>query len=140
MVPDAWHRLTRARVARLATAGPGGETHLVPVCFALDERRLYSAVDDKPKRTVKLQRLADVAGRPYATVLVDHYEEDWSGLWWVQAGGRARVVEPDRDPETHLRATALLVGKYGQYLTHRLDGPVLAVELERWRSWSARGA
>jgi PPOX class probable F420-dependent enzyme len=138
VVPDAWHRLARARVARLATAGPAGETHLVPVCFALDERFLYSAVDDKPKRTARLQRLADVAARPYATVLVDHYEEDWSALWWVQAGGPARVVQPEADPATHGRAGALLRAKYAQYLTHRLDGAVLAVELERWRSWSAR--
>ena len=135
VVRDAWARLAAGRVGHLATVGGAGEPHLIPICFALDGRRLYSIVDDKPKRTTWLQRLADVSALPVASVLVDHYEEDWDRLWWVRAGGPAQVVDGRRDPATHHRAAALLLAKYEQYLTHRLDGPVLAVDLVRWRSW-----
>jgi hypothetical protein len=31
----------------------------------------------------------------------------------------------------------LLLAKYPQYQSHRLDGPVLAIRLERWLSWSS---
>lgn len=137
MVPDAWHRLGTGRVARLATVGGRAEPHLVPCCFAVDELSAYSIVDDKPKRTPWLGRLADVAQRPYATLLVDHYEEEWQRLWWVRAGGPARIAELAAEPAVHGRATALLAAKYSQYVEHRLDGPVLVIDLVRWRSWSA---
>ena len=133
-VPDAWFRLASSPVARLGTVGPDGLPRLVPCCFAVDGLMAYSAVDDKPKRTVRLERLRDLVERPLATLLVDHYEGDWARLWWVRAGGRAR--ELGGGPE-HERAARLLLTKYPQYLAHRLDGPILAVALQRWRSWAA---
>lgn len=36
-----------------------------------------------------LQRLANVASEPRCSLLVDHYEDDWSSLWWVRADGEA---------------------------------------------------
>ena len=48
----------RERVARLATVGPDGRPHVVPICFALDGDTLYTAVDSKPKSTRRLRRLA----------------------------------------------------------------------------------
>ncbi len=131
--PEAADRLAGARVARLGTMGSGAP-HLVPCCFVVDGRTAYSAVDDKPKRSPRLQRLADVAANPVATLLVDHYDEDWSRLWWVRVSGPARVVEAG--PE-HDRAVALLRAKYAQYERHALTGPILAVALEQWRTWSA---
>jgi PPOX class probable F420-dependent enzyme len=132
---DAWTRFGRARVARLGTIGAAGRPQLVPCCFALDGLVAYSAVDDKPKRTARLQRLTNVAAHPVATLLVDQYDEDWTALWWITASGPARVVSEGINE--HDRAVALLLAKYAQYLDHRLDGPVLAVALERWRTWSA---
>ena len=130
-------RVAAARVARLATVDAAGNPHLVPVCFALAGDVVYSAVDDKPKRTHDLARLANVRAHPVATLLVDHYDEDWSALWWVRMRGLARVVDAG---EEHERAVALLRDKYPQYAAHRLDGPVLAVVVDEWRSWSAREA
>jgi PPOX class probable F420-dependent enzyme len=135
VVRDAWQRLAAAPVARLATVGAGGIPHIVPCCLAVDELVAYSAVDDKPKRSVRLQRLADVAEHPLASLLVDYYDDDWTRLWWVRAGGRAREVGVGAE---HDRAARLLLSKYPQYESHRLDGPVVAIQLERWRSWSAR--
>jgi PPOX class probable F420-dependent enzyme len=81
-----------------------------------------------------LRRLTNVQARPVATLLIDEYSEDWATLWWIRAGGPARVLEGG---PAHDRAVRLLLGKYPQYLHHRLDGPILAVELVSWQSWTA---
>ncbi len=94
---DARRRFAGARVARLATADADGRPHLVPIVFALAGDRVYTAVDAKPKRTTALRRLANVAANPRVAILVDHYDEDWSTLWWVRVHGTATVVE-GRDP------------------------------------------
>ncbi len=53
-------RVASARVGRLATLDAERRLHLVPICFALDRDTLYSAVDEKPKRTKKLKRLENI--------------------------------------------------------------------------------
>ena len=73
---EARSRFTQARVARLATAGADGKPHVVPIVFAVMERAahdvIYSVVDDKPKRTTALRRLANVSENPRVSVLADH--------------------------------------------------------------------
>ena len=127
---DARARFAAARVARLATVGAGGRPHLVPVVFALDGDTLYSAIDDaKPKATLRLRRLANIAANPAVALLADHYEDDWSALWWVRADGTARVIEP-AEPEA-ARARGLLVARYEQYRAVPPPGAVIAVAVER---------
>jgi PPOX class probable F420-dependent enzyme len=126
-------RLNAARVARLATTDPDGRPHLVPVVFALDGDTLYTAVDRKPKRSSKLRRIENARARPDVTVLVDHYEENWDGLWWIRLRGRARVLD---DGEEHDHALALLQEKYPQYRAEPPEGPVLAVDVTEVREWS----
>ncbi|MGH8972914.1 MAG: TIGR03668 family PPOX class F420-dependent oxidoreductase [Acidimicrobiia bacterium] len=126
-------RATAAPVARLATVGPGGRPRVVPCCFAVDGDVVYSAVDHKPKRTARLARLADIAANPAVSLVVDHYEDDWSQLWWVRLDGTARVVE---DGPEWQRGVDLLVTKYAQYRERRPAGPVIVVAVERWRAWS----
>jgi PPOX class probable F420-dependent enzyme len=127
-------RLTAARVARLATTDPDGRPHLVPIVFALDGDTLYSAVDRKPKRSARLRRIENAGARPEVTILVDHYEDDWSRLWWIRVRGRARVL--DDGPERE-RALQLLAEKYPQYRAEPPDGPVLAVDVTEVRDWRA---
>jgi PPOX class probable F420-dependent enzyme len=131
---DARRRFAAAKVARLATVNAGGQPHLVPIVFALAGETIYSVVDDKPKRTTELRRLQNVRSNPLVSVLVDHYDDaDWSALWWVRADGVARVLK-DADPEAR-DAVGLLAERHPQ---QRPTGPVLAVDVERWSSWSAR--
>jgi PPOX class probable F420-dependent enzyme len=125
---EARRRFAAARVARLATAGP----HLVPVTFALDGDVLFTAVDHKPKRTMALKRLANIARDPHVSLLVDEYSEDWSALWWARADGTAIVHEPG-----HTRALELLQERYRQYADRPPEGPVIEVSVERWSGWSA---
>jgi PPOX class probable F420-dependent enzyme len=120
-----------ARVARLATVAPGGLPHLVPIVFAVTGDVLHTAVDAKPKRTRHLRRLANIAANPRVSVLADHYDEDWSQLWWVRADGVARVLETD---PAGLRA---LADRYPQYRETPPPGPFLEIAVERWSSWQA---
>jgi len=127
-------RLLAARVARLATTDPDGRPHLVPIVFALDGETLYSAVDRKPKRSQMLRRIENARARPDVTILVDHYEDDWSRLWWIRLRGRARVLDEGEERE---RALALLRDKYPQYRSEPPDGPVLAVDVTHVGDWRA---
>lgn len=129
--------LSGERVARFGTVAPGGQPHLVPICFVLAGAVIYHAVDHKPKATRRLARLANLAADPRATVLADHYEEDWSALWWVRADGRARVLE-DVTAREAARALDLLAERYAQYREHRPAGPVIALDVERLTGWTAR--
>jgi PPOX class probable F420-dependent enzyme len=127
-------QVAAARVARLATIGADGRPHIVPICFALDEQTLYFAVDAKPKRTTDLKRVRNIAANPRVSILVDHYEDDWDGLWWVRLDGNARVVTAGAELE---QALQLLAERYAQYLAARPSGPVVAVSIERITGWSA---
>jgi PPOX class probable F420-dependent enzyme len=134
---DLLMRVGAARVARLATIDPDGRAHLVPICFALEGEVLYSAVDQKRKRSRELRRLRNMRERPWASVLVDHYEEDWSRLWWVLLRGPARVLEPGGESR---RALAVLAEKYPQYRREPPEGPVFALSVTEWRVWEASPA
>ena len=127
-------RAGAAPVARLATIDADGRPHLVPCCFALDGEVAYSVVDHKPKRSTALRRLDNIRAHPDVCLLVDHYEDDWSALWWVRLDGTARVVA---DGPEHERAIALLCAKYPQYRAVRPSGPVVAIDVAATRSWSA---
>jgi PPOX class probable F420-dependent enzyme len=127
--------LTSARVGRLATVGEDATVRLVPICFAVVEGRLVSAVDHKPKRTAQLQRLRDIASTGRATVLVDHYDEDWSALWWIRVSGPAAVHE--RGSAIDNEARRALVTKYEQYHDRPPLGPVYSVTIADVRSWRA---
>ena len=111
-----------------------GQPRLVPVVFAVvfavDGDAIYTAIDNKPKSTRALARLDDIARNPHVSLLVDHYAEDWTQLWWARAEGAARVLDTGEGID-------LLVQKYPQYKTQRPDGPVIRIDVENWTGWSA---
>jgi PPOX class probable F420-dependent enzyme len=126
----AEERLAQARIGRLATVTPDGRPHVVPVCFALLDGRIFTAVDAKPKATRALQRLENVRAHGSASLLVDHYEEDWTRLWWARVDGAATIEESEAGIDA-------LVAKYAQYRAQRPAGPLIAIAPERWRTWVA---
>jgi PPOX class probable F420-dependent enzyme len=126
-------RLSSSPVAHLATVNAEGRPHIVPIVFAVDGDTLYFAVDAKPKKTTDLQRLKNLAANPAVSVLADHYEDDWSKLWWVRADGSARVVTDGAEAE---RATELLAKRYEQHRRQRPAGPVVAIHVDRVTGWS----
>ncbi len=129
-----WRRIESVMVAHLATVGRGGRPHIVPITFAAGDGVLYSAIDQKPKKTVHLQRLRNIEANPEVSVLFDQYEEDWTKLWWVRIDGRARILSEGAEFENGLE---LLVKRYAQYRSAHPPGPVMAVEVDRMSAWSA---
>lgn len=128
-------RVAAAPVARLATLRPDGTPRLVPCTFVLLDDLLCSAVDEiKPKRSARLARLADVARDPRVALVVDHYDDDWSTLWWVRIDGTAAVHD---EGELRSDALAALATKYPPYRETRPQGPVLVITPTRWTGWTA---
>jgi PPOX class probable F420-dependent enzyme len=130
---EARRRFVAAPVARLATAGGDGRPHLVPVTFAVDGDAVYFAVDHKPKRSQDLRRLRNIRENDRVALLVDHYADDWSALWWARADGTAEIVE---DEARRAGPVGLLRDKYPQYRERPPRGPVVAVTVSRWSGWS----
>lgn len=135
---EALARVRSARVGRLATVTPEGRPHVVPFVFALVERgsdvRAYWAVDRKPKRSKDLARLRNLERNPAAEFVVDGYEEDWTGLWWVRCSGTGRVVTDDGERRDALDA---LGAKYPRYELEPPEGSVVAIDVETVVGWSA---
>ena len=127
---EARSRFVSARVARLATASAEGVPHLVPVTFAVRGDVVVFAVDHKPKSSVRLRRLRNIAANPAVCFLADGYSEDWSQLWWVRADGLARVEPPGAEP------VSWLVAKYEQYRQQPPEHAVVVTQVHTWSGWS----
>lgn len=129
--------LARMRVARLATADVAGQPHVIPIVFGTDGLRLYTPLDEKPKRAApgELKRVRNLLANPQVACVADQYDEDWTRLAWVLITGRAEMVEDGQAHETGVR---LLHEKYPQYeampLEHR---PLIVVRPTRVTSWGA---
>jgi PPOX class probable F420-dependent enzyme len=106
--------IARGRVGRLGTADRTGQPLVVPICYAFDGERLYSAVDAKPKRgpAGELRRIRNIRSNARVSVVVDRYDEDWSRLRWVIIDGLADLLT---DGEEFARGADLLLAKYPQY-------------------------
>jgi PPOX class probable F420-dependent enzyme len=123
-----------ARVARLATVTTDGAAHIVPCCFAvMDDGTIVSAVDGKPKSTMALRRLDNIAANPRVSLVVDYYDDDWSQLWWVRVDGAATALHSGFGYEAALDSLAT---KYEQYRNMRPAGAVMSITPTTWRSWS----
>ncbi|WP_267901654.1 TIGR03668 family PPOX class F420-dependent oxidoreductase [Jiangella rhizosphaerae] len=130
-------RMAAARVAHLATTGADGRPHVVPVTYALvsspGSDRIAIAVDQKPKTTLALRRLRNITENPLVAVMCDHYDEDWTQLWWVRADGRAVVLDDGEGRDAALVSLSL---RYGQYRADPPRGPVILIEVTAWTGWS----
>ena len=129
--------LTRMRVARMATADATGQPYVIPIVFATDGQRLYTPLDEKPKRLgpKQLKRVRNVLENPRVAIVLDQYDEDWSKLAWLLITGRGDVVESG---DVHVTGVQLLHEKYPQYRAMPLnDRPLIVVTPVRVTSWGA---
>lgn len=145
--------LLEARRLVLCTIAPDGTPRPVPVCFALievggdgDGPRLYTPLDNKPKRVADPRRLArvrDIAARPEVTLLADRWDEDWDRLAWLRLHGVASLLEPAVEEVSgaaqaaeHAAAVSALRARYSQYASHNLaTRPIIRVALTAAVSW-----
>jgi PPOX class probable F420-dependent enzyme len=120
-------------VAHLATADATGHPHVIPVCFAYLDGCFYIAIDEKPKRSLRLKRLRNIEQNPQVALVFDHYDDDWTRLGWVLIHGSAAVIDGGVE---HTRAIERLREGYPQYRAMALESrPVIRVTAERVSSW-----
>jgi PPOX class probable F420-dependent enzyme len=133
-----WARelLEAERVARLAYVDEHDHPRVLPVTFAVANGWVWSAIDEKPKRSAEPARLRHLRRRPEAALLVDVYDDDWSRLAWVQLLGRVDVLPADSAAE----AMDALASKYSQYAERTPPGPLLRLSVERSRQWRSTGS
>ena len=128
--------LRSARTGHLATADAKGRPQVVPVCFVFDGQAIYSVLDAKPKTTPlrQLRRVKNILANPQASLVVDHYEEDWDKLQYILVSGDAELLESG---EEWALAIAMLREKYPQYQAMDLDqNPVIKITPVRYSPWS----
>ena len=127
-----------ARVGRLATSSADGAPHVVPVCFALADGRIYIGLDSKPKSVgaLRLRRVRNIRENPKVAFLVDVYDdEDWSRLGFALVSGEATV---DISEDERRGAIAALRAKYPQYERMLADGaPVIRITPTGVSAWGA---
>ena len=136
-LPD-WARdlLVSERVARLAYVDDDDHPRVLPVTFAVASDAVWSAIDEKPKRSAEPARLGHLRRRPEAALLVDLYDDDWSRLAWVQLLGRVDVLPAEAAPE----AMEALAAKYAPYAERTPPGPLLRLSVEGARQWRSTGS
>ena len=128
-------RLAEARHLVLATVHPDRGVDVVPVVAAAEGSTVWVPVDTvKAKSTARLRRIANVARDPRVSLLAEHYDDDWSQLWWVRAHGTAH----EAGPEELDRARAALGRRYRDYEDSAVIVGALVVVLDRWTGWSAQ--
>jgi PPOX class probable F420-dependent enzyme len=127
-------RLGTARHAVMASVGPDGRPHAVPVVFAVAADVLVTGVDQKPKETTQLRRIRNIRANPAVTLLAQEYDEDWSTLWWVRVDALATVEDGGA---TWQQGIDLLVARYAQYRDDPPRGPVIRMLAQRWSGWAA---
>jgi PPOX class probable F420-dependent enzyme len=133
-LPDwASSLVERSPVARLAFVDAAGLPRVLPVTFAVAAGDVWSAIDEKPKRTPEPARLRYLRERPDAALCVDHYEDDWSRLAWVQLLGRVEVLAVEEGAP----GLEALVAKYAPYRERRPPGPLLRLRVARAVWWRA---
>lgn len=135
LTPLASRLIRSARVAHLATADAHGQPHVIPICFVFDGGNFYSPIDEKPKRIAprKLKRLRNIAENSQVSLVIDHYDEDWSRLAYVLITGKARILHRGTK---HIKAVTHLRRKYLQYRTMAIhERPMIVIRPRRVIGW-----
>jgi PPOX class probable F420-dependent enzyme len=94
----------------LGTVHPERGVDLVPVVYTVGaDNAIYIPVDTvKAKGTARLQRLDNIAADPRCTLLVEHYDDDWTRLWWARVNGVGREAGA-------AEVWPMVRGRFGQY-------------------------
>ena len=122
-------------MARLGIADDEGAPRVLPVTYAVLENAIVTAIDHKRKRVPaeRLARVRWVRARPRVALTVDHYDDDWSELRWVQALGPMTILEAADAPD----AIAALTERYAAYRNQPPGGPVLSLTPDCVLWWRA---
>jgi PPOX class probable F420-dependent enzyme len=133
--------LLSARVARLATFSRRTGPCAVPVCFVYCEGFLYTPIDRKPKNSApeRLVRVRNIRATARVALLIDHYEENWSKLWFLLVRGKAKILaRPAKSEQASVHGA--LRRKYPQYAAGMLGDDAILIRITpgRFAFWQAR--
>ena len=122
-------------MARLGLLDKEGHPRVLPITFAVAEGRIWSAIDEKPKRAPgeEMARVRFLRRDPRAAMTVDRYSDHWEGLAWVQVLGTVRIIDADEAGPGLMS----LVAKYAPYRESSPPGPLLALDPTRCLCWRA---
>lgn len=131
---EAWRRTLERRHGVLATVHAQRGVDAVPVVYAPVGDGLAVPVDRvKAKRTTDLQRVRNLRADPRCVLLVEHYDDDWSRLWWVRVHAHAAVLEgPNAEA-----ARAALAALFPAYRTPDAIAAVLLLRPTAVTGWQA---
>jgi nitroimidazol reductase NimA-like FMN-containing flavoprotein (pyridoxamine 5'-phosphate oxidase superfamily) len=94
------------RVCRVATTGPAGVPHVVPVCHIFVDDKIFFASEGDARKVKNLR------ANPHVAITVDLYSDDWSILRGVMLQGTAALIEGG---PRFRKLQRLLYEKYPQY-------------------------
>ncbi len=141
--PEVEAFIKKLLVARLATADAEGRPSVVPVCFVLVDGYFYTPIDEKRKSVSwgRLKRLRNIEVNPSVSLVIDHYEADWTALGYVLVRGVAETIAPrGRYAKEHATVIARLRSRYPQYRNARIDQkPLIKISPESVTLWTATG-
>ncbi|GMR22842.1 MAG: TIGR03668 family PPOX class F420-dependent oxidoreductase [Acidobacteriota bacterium] len=139
--PEVEAFIKKLPVARLATADAEGRPSVVPVCFVLVDGYFYTPIDEKRKSVSwgRLKRLRNIESNPSVSLVIDHYELDWTALGYVLVRGVAETIAPrGRYAKEHAGVIARLRSRYPQYKNARIDQkPLIKISPESITLWTA---
>ena len=120
--------LEKRRVGHLACASTDGKPLVVPICYVFNKAGIYSAIDEKPKRTSprRLRRFKNIIENSKVSFVVDRYSEDWRKLQYVIVDGSARIITRGIEFRAAVRD---LRRKYKKYSEMRIEHrPIIKIE------------
>jgi PPOX class probable F420-dependent enzyme len=125
--------LEDARRGVMTTLDSDGSAHSVPVVFAVVDDEIISPIDHKPKTGQVLARVKNLQRDQRATLLVDHWDEDWTKLVWLMI--RATGLVDERPPVELMRA---INARYAPYAADERHDALIRLRPSRlmWWSWS----
>ena len=133
--------ITTARVGHLATAASNLQPYLTPVVFIALQNSILIPLDDKPKiiDVNRLRRVRNIEENPKVSFLVDHYDEDWTYLWFVMIIGNAKLIQLNRKSERKTKEMTkirnMFLKKYSQYTKIGIGKTYIKLMIEKTIYW-----
>jgi coenzyme F420-0:L-glutamate ligase / coenzyme F420-1:gamma-L-glutamate ligase len=133
--------ITTARVGHLATAASNLQPYLTPVVFIALQNSILIPLDDKPKiiDVNRLRRVRNIEENPKVSFLVDHYDEDWTYLWFVMIIGNAKLIQLNRKTERKTKEMTkirnMFLKKYSQYTKIGVGKTYIKLMIEKTIYW-----
>ena len=126
--------LEEERRGVMSTLSSDGSAHSVPVVFARIGNEIVSPIDHKPKTGEVMARVKNLGRDNRITLLVDHWNEDWTRVGWLMIRGHGVV-----DPDAEMSRMKALNDRYPQYSPDERHDALITIRPTRllWWTWSS---